>query len=249
MSRPSSSRPRSRALLDGRYNVSFEDLRRRLPTQPEHRVLLNFEAQGRGRRRRRYPAPVLDAVPEKAEQPAAVCVVFSTMDCILVALEPKSCPHCFSNSMHAWSSSPHFSLGVGLTLGSSSSLAAEQVDLVLRGGRIVDGCGTPWYRGDVAIRDGRIAAMGRLDAVAAGPTTRRHGPGRRPRVHRHDGPVGAVVPRGPAGRRQPADPGDHDDQRRRRGVGRPAGRNGGRSGPAGRRWPSTSTGSTAPGCR
>jgi N-acyl-D-aspartate/D-glutamate deacylase len=35
-------------------------------------------------------------------------------------------------------------------------------DLVLRNGIIVDGSGNPWFRGDIAIRDGRIAAMGRI---------------------------------------------------------------------------------------
>ncbi|HEY3365769.1 MAG TPA: D-aminoacylase [Symbiobacteriaceae bacterium] len=34
-------------------------------------------------------------------------------------------------------------------------------DLVIRGGRIVDGTGNPWFRGDVAIQDGRIAAIRR----------------------------------------------------------------------------------------
>ncbi len=33
-------------------------------------------------------------------------------------------------------------------------------DLVIRAGRIVDGCGNPWYRGDVAVRGRRIAALG-----------------------------------------------------------------------------------------
>jgi dihydroorotase len=33
-------------------------------------------------------------------------------------------------------------------------------DLVIAGGRIVDGCGNPWYRGDVAVRGDRIAAIG-----------------------------------------------------------------------------------------
>lgn len=32
-------------------------------------------------------------------------------------------------------------------------------DLVVTGGRIVDGCGNPWYRGDVAVRGDRIAAI------------------------------------------------------------------------------------------
>ena len=33
-------------------------------------------------------------------------------------------------------------------------------DLVVSGARIVDGCGNPWYRGDVAVRGDRIAAVG-----------------------------------------------------------------------------------------
>ena len=41
-----------RALLDGRYNVSFEDLRRVYLPGLRHRVLLNFEAQAEGNRPR-----------------------------------------------------------------------------------------------------------------------------------------------------------------------------------------------------
>ena len=37
-----------RALLDVRYNVSFEDLRRVYLPSLRHRVLLNFEAQAEG---------------------------------------------------------------------------------------------------------------------------------------------------------------------------------------------------------
>jgi N-acyl-D-amino-acid deacylase len=40
------------------------------------------------------------------------------------------------------------------------SPTTAQFDLVLRGGTIVDGLRTPRYRGDVAISDGRVAAMG-----------------------------------------------------------------------------------------
>ena len=38
----------------------------------------------------------------------------------------------------------------------------EQYDLIIRNGHIIDGTGSPWYSGNVAIRDGRIAAVGAL---------------------------------------------------------------------------------------
>jgi len=40
-------------------------------------------------------------------------------------------------------------------------------DLVIRNGRIVDGTGSPWYAGDLAIRDGRIAAVGHVGGAPA----------------------------------------------------------------------------------
>lgn len=43
----------------------------------------------------------------------------------------------------------------------------SEYDLLIRNGRIVDGTGAPWYRADVAIRDGRIAAIGRLAEARA----------------------------------------------------------------------------------
>jgi N-acyl-D-amino-acid deacylase len=39
-------------------------------------------------------------------------------------------------------------------------VAARQFDIVLSRCRIVDGCGNPWYRGDVGVRGARIAAIG-----------------------------------------------------------------------------------------
>jgi dihydroorotase/N-acyl-D-amino-acid deacylase len=45
--------------------------------------------------------------------------------------------------------------------------ASVPYDLVIRNGRIVDGTGSPWYAGDVAIRAGKIAALGRLEGAAA----------------------------------------------------------------------------------
>ncbi len=43
----------------------------------------------------------------------------------------------------------------------------QQYGLLIRNGHIIDGTGSPWYSGDLAIRDGRIAAVGALvDAKA-----------------------------------------------------------------------------------
>ena len=45
--------------------------------------------------------------------------------------------------------------------------ATSPYDIVIRDGRIVDGTGSPWYAGDIGIRGGRVAAIGRLaDAPA-----------------------------------------------------------------------------------
>jgi N-acyl-D-amino-acid deacylase len=54
---------------------------------------------------------------------------------------------------------------VAMAIGNSSS--APAYDIVIRNGRIVEGTGSPWYSGDVAIRDGRIAAIGRLGDAPA----------------------------------------------------------------------------------
>ncbi|MSV30409.1 MAG: D-aminoacylase [Bryobacterales bacterium] len=43
-----------------------------------------------------------------------------------------------------------------------SPLGAQDFDVLIRGGRVVDGTGNPSYVGDVGIRDGKIAAAGRL---------------------------------------------------------------------------------------
>jgi N-acyl-D-amino-acid deacylase len=40
---------------------------------------------------------------------------------------------------------------------------AEQFDLVIINARIIDGTGNPWFRGSIAIKDGKIAKVGRFE--------------------------------------------------------------------------------------
>jgi len=44
------------------------------------------------------------------------------------------------------------------------SLGAADYDILVRNAHVIDGSGNPWFRADVGIRDGRIAAVGRLDS-------------------------------------------------------------------------------------
>lgn len=55
------------ALLDGRFNVSFEDIRRMFLPAMRHRVLLNFEAQAEGIDTDRVLLEILEKVPEKGD--------------------------------------------------------------------------------------------------------------------------------------------------------------------------------------
>jgi MoxR-like ATPase len=60
-----------RALLDGRFNVSFEDIRRVFLPSMRHRTLLNFEAQAEGIDVDQILLDILEKVPEKAENALA----------------------------------------------------------------------------------------------------------------------------------------------------------------------------------
>jgi dihydroorotase/N-acyl-D-amino-acid deacylase len=51
----------------------------------------------------------------------------------------------------------------------SPAESAQTFDLVITNGHIIDGTGSPWYSGDLGIRDGKIAAIGNLTAA---PRTR-----------------------------------------------------------------------------
>ncbi|RIK69224.1 MAG: AAA family ATPase [Planctomycetota bacterium] len=59
-----------KALLDGRYNVSFEDIRKVYQPAMRHRVLLNFEAQAEGLEPDAVLKDILDKTPTAAEKAA-----------------------------------------------------------------------------------------------------------------------------------------------------------------------------------
>ena len=65
-------------------------------------------------------------------------IVFQILLCLLLVAAP---------AMHAAQSQPY--------------------DLIILGGRIVDGTGNGWFRADVALRGDTIAAIGKLDGANA----------------------------------------------------------------------------------
>jgi N-acyl-D-amino-acid deacylase len=53
------------------------------------------------------------------------------------------------------------------SLASSTFTQQQSYDVIITGGHILDGTGNPWLATDIAIKDGKIAAMGRLDGATA----------------------------------------------------------------------------------
>jgi dihydroorotase/N-acyl-D-amino-acid deacylase len=67
------------------------------------------------------------------------------------------------DSLHGMKSSVAFYFMACLLLcGLAQAQQNSEYDLVIQGGRIIDGTGNPWYEGDVAIRADRIVAIGKL---------------------------------------------------------------------------------------
>ena len=64
-----------RALLEGRFNVSFEDVRRVYLPAMRHRVILNFEAQAEAMETDHVLLEILEQLPEKADQAPVAAVV------------------------------------------------------------------------------------------------------------------------------------------------------------------------------
>ena len=61
-------------------------------------------------------------------------------------------------------------------------------DLVIKGGTVVDGTGAPARTADVAISDGRVTEVGRVDGAGA-PRDRRRRAAGHARVRRHPHPL------------------------------------------------------------
>src|ERR1041385_4169008 len=55
-------------------------------------------------------------------------------------------------------------LWLGASVGASH---AASYDLIIRNGHIIDGTGSPWYGADIGVKEGRIAAVGRLSEEGA----------------------------------------------------------------------------------
>jgi len=51
----------------------------------------------------------------------------------------------------------------------------QSFEVVITNGHIIDGTGSPWYSGDVGIRDGKVAAIGNLTGASAKRTIDAHG--------------------------------------------------------------------------
>ena len=75
--------------------------------------------------------------------------------------------------------SAKFKMLLVLILALSTHLAFAQpaapFDLVIVNGHIIDGTGSPWYSGDIGIRDGKIIAIGNLASAPTKRTIDAHG--------------------------------------------------------------------------
>jgi dihydroorotase/N-acyl-D-amino-acid deacylase len=68
-----------------------------------------------------------------------------------------------------------FVVALGLLTSGAQAAAIPSYDLVVRNGQVIDGTGSPGYSADVAIKNGRIAAIGKLGHVDATQNIDAHG--------------------------------------------------------------------------
>src|SRR5215831_3051522 len=55
---------------------------------------------------------------------------------------------------------------IALCIAASPAFTADY-DILIRNGRIIDGAGNPWFHADLAVKDGKIAAIGHLTKATA----------------------------------------------------------------------------------
>jgi N-acyl-D-amino-acid deacylase len=66
-------------------------------------------------------------------------------------------------------------LAVFCVLTAHAQITPAPYDVIIRNGHIIDGTSSPWYSGDIGIRDGRIAAIGFLGSAQGKRTIDAHG--------------------------------------------------------------------------
>jgi N-acyl-D-amino-acid deacylase len=76
----------------------------------------------------------------------------------------RSAPKKFSVLAAGWAALGFFILGA---CAKAKPAAGPDYDVIISNGRVVDGTGAPWFRGDVGIREDRIGAIGDLSAASA----------------------------------------------------------------------------------
>jgi N-acyl-D-amino-acid deacylase len=64
----------------------------------------------------------------------------------------------------------NLTLSILFLLAAGPLVRGQGYDVIIRGGRVLDGTGTPWIAADVAITGDRIVAVGKLDGAAAKQT-------------------------------------------------------------------------------
>jgi N-acyl-D-amino-acid deacylase len=58
-------------------------------------------------------------------------------------------------------------IAIPLCLAAAVVFSQNNYDIIIRNGKIIDGTGNSWYYADVAVKDGKIAAIGRLQHITA----------------------------------------------------------------------------------